>query len=169
MRERPYINVSGTAVNMNKTGGFFTLNAPQYMSHYKYNHSLSFLPIQANFNSNKYKTKWPIPSNNTYVLVEGFLEEVETNSTGHATTFHVSVDNINFLGHAMITPSTSGKTGITFHSLSISFFITFSQPLQCHHNHPVSNSTLTFPIQPPRPNPPFQNRLHQHLTQKSVY
>ena len=35
MQERAYINVSGAAVNSNKTGGFLEVNAPQYTSHYK--------------------------------------------------------------------------------------------------------------------------------------
>lgn len=97
MREHPYINVSGAAINSNKTGGFFDVNAPQYTSQFKTNRTPSVLPVQAHFNSNKYKNKKPIPSNNTYVSIEGFLEDVDTDSIGHATRFHVSVDNINFL------------------------------------------------------------------------
>jgi len=93
-----YINISSAAINSNKTRGFFDINAPQYTSHYKTNRALSFLPVHAHFNSNKYKTKKPIPSNNMYVSFEGFLETIETDTTGHATSFHMSVDNINFLG-----------------------------------------------------------------------
>jgi len=122
MRERPYINVSDAAINSNKASGFFDLNVPQYTSHYKYNRALSVLPIQAHFDSNKYRTKKPIPSNNIYISIEGFLEEVETDSSGHVTTFHVSVDNINFLGRASLSPTTTGKTGNTFPSISVSLF-----------------------------------------------
>ena len=169
MRELPYINVSGMVLNSNKTSGFFDLNAPQYTSHYKYNRSLSILPVQAHFNSNKYKTKKPIPSNNIYVSVEGFLEDVETDSDSHTTTFHVSVDNINFLDCSTLTLSMSGNIGEPYHSISVSVLITFSKPLQPLGIHRVSNSTSTFPTQCPPPNPPYPNRLLQHLTQKSVY
>jgi len=85
MREQAYINVSGAAVNSNKTGSFFEVNAPQYTSYYKTNQNLSILPVQAHFNSSKYRTKKPIPSNNTYVSIEGFLESVETDSCGCPT------------------------------------------------------------------------------------
>ena len=111
IREHTYINVSGAAINSNKTGGFFKLNAPQYTSHYKNNHVLSVLPVHAHFNLNKYKTKKLIPANNTYVSFEGFLEAVETDSSGKATSFHISVDNINFLGRAMVSPSGTGNSG----------------------------------------------------------
>ena len=117
MRQKPYINVSGVAVNSNYTNGFFKVNATQYTSHYKDNRALSILPVQAHFNPNKYKTKKPIPSNNTYVTIEGFLEDIETDASGHASLFHVSVDNINFLGRATLSPSIAS---------SISEYIQFS-------------------------------------------
>ena len=98
MCKRPYINTSSTAINSNKTDGFFDINTPQYTSHFKTNRVLSVLPVQAHFNSNKYRSKKLIPSNNTYVSIEGFLEDIDTNSNGHATWFHISVNNINFLG-----------------------------------------------------------------------
>ena len=113
IREHAYINVSGAAINSNKTAGVFDINAPQYTSHYKTNRTLSFLPVHAHFNSNKYKSKKPVPSNNTYVSFEGFLETIETDSTGHPTSFHVSVDNINFLGRQTLTPSSTGNTGMS--------------------------------------------------------
>ena len=121
MRERPYVNVSGAAINSNKTASSFEINTPQYTSQYKTNCNLSVLPVQAHFNSSKYRTKKPIPSNNTYVSIEGFLEDVETDSTGRANKFHVSVDNINFLGRATLSPSGTGNTGIN----SLSFLVPF--------------------------------------------
>ncbi|HYT42465.1 MAG TPA: hypothetical protein VEP90_08970, partial [Methylomirabilota bacterium] len=105
MRQCAYINISSATVNSNKTDGFFEVNATQYTSHYKNNHTLSILPAQANFNSSKYRTKKPILSNNTYVSFEGFLEDIETDSAGHMTVFHISVDNISFLGRAALLPS----------------------------------------------------------------
>jgi hypothetical protein len=111
MRQQAYINVSGAAVNSNNTGGFFEINAPQYTSYYKTDRALSILPIQAHFNTNKYRSKKPIPSNNTYVSIEGFLEDIETDSAGRATLFHVAVDNINFLGRASFSPTKAGRSG----------------------------------------------------------
>lgn len=134
MRERPYVNVSGAAINTNKTASLFEINAPQYTSLYKTNRNLSFLPVQAHFNSNKYKTKKPIPSNNTYVSVEGFLENIETDATGRAYMFHVSVDNINFLGRATLSPSGTGNTG----NYSLSFFqTTLSHSYSSHNTVPI--------------------------------
>jgi hypothetical protein len=111
MRHQTYINVSGAAMNSNKTDGFFEVNTAQYTSHYKNDRALSILPIRAHFNSNKYKVKKPIPSNNTYVSMEGFLEDIEIDTTGRVSLFHVSVDNINFLGKATLSPSTSSGIG----------------------------------------------------------
>lgn len=100
IQQQPYINISGAAVNSNKSNGFFEVNAAQYTSHYKNNRALSILPVKVNFNSNKYRTKKLIPSNNTYVSVEGFLDDFETDTAGHVTQFHISVDNISFLSRA---------------------------------------------------------------------
>ena len=121
MRERPYINMSGTAINSNKTALSFKINAPQYTLQYKTNWNLSVLPIQAHFNSSKYRTKKLIPLNNTYVSIEGFLEDVETDSISCANKFHVSVDNINFLGRVTLPPSGSGNAG----NHPLSFFVPF--------------------------------------------
>lgn len=119
MRHRAYINISGAAVNFNKIEGFFEINATQYTLHYKSNRAQSILPVQAHFNSNKYRTKKLIPSNNTFVSIEGFLEDVETDAAGHATLFRVSVDNINFLGRATLSPSKPGGLGMYFQYVSL--------------------------------------------------
>jgi hypothetical protein len=68
------------------------------------------LPIRAHFDGIRYKNKKPIPSNNTYIAVEGFLIRVEVDaSTGQPVLFHVYVDNINFLGKAILPMSGSNK------------------------------------------------------------
>jgi hypothetical protein len=117
MRQQTYINVCGAAVNTNKSDDCFEVNAAQYTSHYKNNRPLSILPVRAHFNLNKYRTKKPMPSDNTYVSVEGFLEDIETDAAGHATLFHMVVDNISFLGRA--TFSSSIACGLGKHSDSI--------------------------------------------------
>lgn len=143
MRERAYINVSGATLNSNKTSGSFDINAPQYTSYYKQNRTLSVLPVQAHFNSSKYKSKKPIPSNNTYVSFEGFLEDVQTDSYGRATMFHVSVDNINFLGRSSLSPSATGNPSQVTPSFSNSLFNTYLQHPPPRPALRVSNSILT--------------------------
>ena len=89
MRHQPYLNVFGAVTHSDKTDGVFDINVTQYESHYKTNRTLSVLPVRAEFNLNKYKTKKPIPSDNTYVAVEGFLADIDTDTTGHAFLFHI--------------------------------------------------------------------------------
>jgi hypothetical protein len=89
----------------------FEINASQYTSHYKSNKTLSIFPIRAVFNTTKYKFKKPVPSNNSYVSVKGFLAEIETDSNRCALCFLVLVDNINFLGKAPASSSLTGTVG----------------------------------------------------------
>ena len=79
------------------------MNVSQYTSFYKTQRNLSTLPVRAHFDETRYKNKKPIPTNNTYVAVEGFLNNVEVDSkSGTPTIFHFSVDNISFLGKAVL-------------------------------------------------------------------
>jgi hypothetical protein len=138
MRVQPYIHVSGAAVNSNKTDGFFDLNATQYTSYYKSNRTLSNLPIRAHFDQSKFKAKRPIPSNNTYVSIEGFLRDVDTDASGQATLFNVSIDNISFLGRAALPVPPAAGQG-EHHSSA--YFCT---------NH-SSNPTITYVLAPSTP------------------
>jgi hypothetical protein len=119
IRQKVYITVSGAAVNSNENDGFFEVNAAQYTSHYKNNRPLSILPVRAYFDLKKYKARKPIPSDNTYVSVEGFLTDIETNTAGHIR-FRMSVDNISFLGRTTTTLYPSMAGGLGKHSDSIS-------------------------------------------------
>lgn len=169
MQERAYINVSGTAINCNKTGGFFEVNVPQYTSQYKANCTLSILPVDVHFNSNKYKTKKPILSNNTYVSIKGFLDNIKTDISGRATAFHISIDNINFLSKAMLSPSSSGNTGHFFKSSFVFIFNTFTQPPPHLHAHPALSSTLMPLLQAHQLTPPSLIRSLQQLSPNMVY
>ena len=103
MRHTPYITFSGAAFNSNKTDSEFDVNAPQYTSFYKSQRHLSTFPVRAHFDDTRYKNKKPLPSNNTYVAVEGFLWRVELDSnSGLPSLFHVAVDSISFLGKAVL-------------------------------------------------------------------
>ena len=169
MREHTYINVSGAAINSNKTAGFFKVNAPQYTSHFKNNRALSILPVYAHFNSNKYKTKKLIPANNTYVSIKGFLELVETDSDGRATSFQVSVDNINFLGKASVSPSVTGNSCSSFYSLSVSVLNSFLQPPLPRPVLPDSNSNSMSPLLAHLLKPPYWTLHRPCLCQKQMY
>jgi uncharacterized Fe-S radical SAM superfamily protein PflX len=92
-------------VNSNKAAGFFNINTAQYTTYYKVDCALSILPIHALFNSNKYKTKKPIPLANMYISVERFLDDVEIDNNRLATRFLITVDNISFLRRAPTSPS----------------------------------------------------------------
>jgi len=59
------------------------------------------VPITTQFDTTRYKKKKPLPSPNTFVVVEGFLTrfDVDHNSTV-PTVFHISVDNLSYIGKA---------------------------------------------------------------------
>jgi len=103
IRRAPYVTLSGMASN--RTESSFNLNAAQYTSFHRTQQQLASFPTQAHFDDMRYKNKKPIPSNNTYVAVEGFLQRVEVDSTGQPVLFHINVDNINFLGKAVLPAS----------------------------------------------------------------
>lgn len=150
MRQQVYTSVSGAAVNSNKDNGFFEVKAAQYTSHYKNDdRSLSTFPVRAHFNTSKYKNKIPIPFDNTYVSVEGFLESIETDDAGHATMFHMSVDNINFLGRANPSPSKPSDLGKHSNSISFSKLVMTSslQDLPLPRGLPGSNTILKCHLQ----------------------
>jgi hypothetical protein len=106
MRHAPYITFSGAAFNHAEAS--FNVNAPQYTSFFKTQRNLSTFPVRAHFDEARYKNKKPLPSNNTYVAVEGFITEVEIDpDTAQPSLFHVSVDNISFLGKAVLPASGS--------------------------------------------------------------
>lgn len=127
------------------------------------NHMLSILPVHAHFNSNKYKTKKPIPSNNIYVPIKGFLDAINTDSSGRATTFHVSVDNINFLGKLTLFLSAMGNTGNFFYSLFVFMLNTITQ-LHLHLRiHSILNSILMPLLWAHQPTLPFSIPSLQHL------
>ena len=133
MQHHAYVNVSSAIVNSNKTEESFEINAPRYTSYYKNNCTLSMLPVQAYFNFSKYRTKKPILSNNTYVSIKGFLDNVETDTSGHATTFHVSIDNINFLGRAALPQLASSTSDKCFKSIDV-FIVSLTMTiLQYYH------------------------------------
>src|SRR6266487_1979202 len=103
MRHTPYVTFSGAAFNCNRTDSVFDATPAQYTSFYRTQRHLSTLPIRAHFDDLRYKNKKPMPSNNTYVAVEGFLTHFDMDvNTGHPSLFHINVDNINFLGKAAL-------------------------------------------------------------------
>jgi hypothetical protein len=111
IRRTPYITLSGATFN--KTDNSFDINAAQYTSFYKAQRNLSMLPIRAHFDEVRYKKKKPLPANNTYVAVDGFLNDVDMDpNTGIPSIFHINIDNISFLGKAVLpTVGQGGNQG----------------------------------------------------------
>jgi hypothetical protein len=101
------VSASGATSNCNRDEGTFDCSSTQYTAIYKDHRHLSSFPLRAHFSDAKYKNKKPIPSNNSYVAVEGFLTEIDTDSTGQVSLFHIDADNIGFLGKAVIQPAQS--------------------------------------------------------------
>jgi hypothetical protein len=109
-------------VSFNKSVTSFDVNATQYVSIFKKDRSRSTFPIRAHFDEARYKKKVPIPSNNTHVAVEGFLNQVEMGDSGFPSLFHVNVDNINFLGRAVIPQSSPDGAQGMCHNTSYTVF-----------------------------------------------
>jgi hypothetical protein len=63
-------------------------------------HGLSFTPTN----------RYPIPANNTFLSLEGFLDDVDTDSTGRTNMFYISVDNMNLLTGANNKSDSAGHT-----------------------------------------------------------
>ena len=83
----------------------------QYTSFYRTKHHLSTFLIHTHLNDTRYKKK-PILSENTYLTVKGFITHVDINvNTGQLLLFHMYLDNISFLGKAVlpVLQSTPGK------------------------------------------------------------
>ena len=126
-------------------------------------------PCSSPFNLNKYRTKKPVPLNNTYVSIEGFLKDVEIDFSGRANAFCVSVDNINhFLGKPPLLPLVSGNTSIVLKYLFVFILNTVMQRPPCHHSHPALNLILTSLLAHPLM-PQFWIRFLQHLSLNRVY
>ena len=103
--------MSGVALNSNKIDAL-DVNAAQYASHYKSQRALSVLPVHAVFKATKYKGQKPLPADNTYVAVDGFLGHVEKQPDSHASRFLLTVDNISFLGNISTSPSNAASTSV---------------------------------------------------------
>src|SRR4051794_36126315 len=74
-----------------------------------------------------------MPSNNTYVTAEGFPTHIDINvNTGHLALFHISVDNINFLGKAALPSGSLSRNQGALHPNSTS--VCTKKVL--HHLHP---------------------------------
>jgi hypothetical protein len=144
MRRSPYITISGPAFNADMTEGVFDCNAAQYTTFYKDRRQLSTLPIRAHFDNIRYKTKRPVPSNNTYVVIEGFLESVDFDLTdGHPSLFHIGTENISFLGKAVLPNPPRTHQGIFNTPTKLNSLLMVSQFPLLHRAHLDFNTTST--------------------------
>ena len=137
LQQQVYLNISDTVMNSNKTRHFFQVYTTQYATYYKHNRLLLILPVHASFNSNKYKSKKPIPSNNTYITFDSKLVDVQVNSAGKICFLHVSVDNINFLSKASLRACLTNPSDMCYVSLVLlslsnkTLFLPASSSLSC--------------------------------------
>jgi hypothetical protein len=64
--------------------------------------SLSAVPVTGHFDGSRYKAKKMIPAPNSLVSVKGFLTCFKVNDCLAVSAIHVLVDNIVFLGKALV-------------------------------------------------------------------
>jgi hypothetical protein len=97
---RPYINICGLAININKRDDTFDIDAIQYTS------ALKEIPRDASVftarvfipDTPRYKKNKPMPSTNSFVFVSGFLGRFTVSLTGIAERFYAELDKVAFLG-----------------------------------------------------------------------
>ncbi|KAI0281750.1 hypothetical protein BC826DRAFT_321175 [Russula brevipes] len=114
--QRPYCEVSGTCHDCDKTDSTFRISTSQYTSFVPIigSHTASPLTFVAHFDDKHYKSKKPMPSNDTIVTVRGFLTGYNDHlpSDKRPTTFDLDVNNIVFLGKNARLPPPSGTCSI---------------------------------------------------------
>ncbi|KAI0280729.1 hypothetical protein BC826DRAFT_1074026 [Russula brevipes] len=115
VKRSPYCELSGNSVNCNKTERTFQLRVNQYTSFNRPNpphppHSPSPLTFCARFDPARYKVKAPMPSDNSGVVVHGFVNDVERVPLGkHPTVFTFDVDQITFIGRTPVPAPVSSS------------------------------------------------------------
>jgi len=110
VQQSPYCELAGNSINCNKTDRTFELRVNQYTSFNRAvpPHSPSPLTFFARFDPARYKLKAPMPSDNSGVVVHGFLNKYERVPSGkHPTTFFLDVDQITFISKAAVPPTIS--------------------------------------------------------------
>lgn len=115
-RQRPWLSVTGVATNINSKDATFDIDAFQYTHGVaeatKDNRKAGVLPIRAIIpDSARYKTKKPIPSQNSYVAVVGFLSRFDLAENGYPDRFHIDVENVTFLGKSVLPARPANTPG----------------------------------------------------------
>lgn len=102
-RCRPFVQITGTAINANKDTSTFEVDSAQYTAALKNDRPFSVFPVRGLIPySHRYKKGKPVPHNNTYVSFSGFLCRFTIDETGFPDRFYVDVENISFLGRPTV-------------------------------------------------------------------
>ncbi|KAF8262365.1 hypothetical protein EI94DRAFT_1704827 [Lactarius quietus] len=106
-----YVHATGTATAVDTSNATFNVDSYQYT--YAFRSPQLFLIHAMILDSPRYKTKKPVPSNNSYVGIAGWLTRI--NPTGHDSEdrFYVDVNNITFLGHPPTIPVQSSDLALS--------------------------------------------------------
>ncbi|KAF8267121.1 hypothetical protein EI94DRAFT_1830264 [Lactarius quietus] len=103
-----YIHATGTATTVDTTNATFHVDSYQYTYAFR---SQQLFPIHALIpDSPRYKSKKPIPANNSYVGIAGRLTRICPTSQDSENRFHIDVDNVTFLGRPPTIPVRSSDT-----------------------------------------------------------
>jgi hypothetical protein len=102
---QPYATISGCAISCDQSKSTFRINAKQYTTFYKIKKQPSILPVDTTFRPSKYKGKKPMPKDNTFVSIEGYMTGIDFDNSGHPSSFKIEILNIAFLGKNITAPS----------------------------------------------------------------
>ncbi len=114
----PFITITGLVQDASTSDFTFDINAAQYTQFF--GHKRTF-PAHLIFpDSPRYKNKKPMPGNNLFVSMSGFLSRVvvkehdpsQHNPTHKVHHFVIDIDTIVFLGRIPLTPASPTKPGI---------------------------------------------------------
>lgn len=109
LRTRPWITISGIAINPNQDTSSFDLNVPQFTHANRPSANPSVFPVLATIPTSPRFSKKPIPKPNTYVSIQGFLTRYIVDQAQIAERFCIEVENVVFLGRPNLPAETPGK------------------------------------------------------------
>ncbi|KAI0291972.1 hypothetical protein BC826DRAFT_1105697 [Russula brevipes] len=147
---------SGICTDSNKADGSFHITASQYTTFHRALNAraCSVLTICAHFDAGRYKSKKPIPAQNTYVSIQGLLTHFDVDSvTLKPTVFHLSVENISFMGRAPRPSAPLSPPPGPYAPLRAGsrFRFNFGMPINASTSTASMSDSVTLPIANPNP------------------
>lgn len=112
LKVRPYICVTGI-VTATDGKGMFSIDGSQYTSWAPDVNSWEQFPVEAIFNTQRYKNGTiPVPQLYRVVRAEGDLIEIRRDTTGRPVCFRFVIEDIVFLGTMQPPASAKGKPSL---------------------------------------------------------